>query len=347
MYDATNKSTGIAGRAAAATAVLFALLVIASMVSMSIGAERVPVGESVRIIANHVSSVFGAHATAVDPVRDTIIWNIRVPRVMLAAIVGILLAAAGAALQGLLLNPLADPYTVGTSSGAALGAAIAFVLGIGAWFHGFGVPIVSFIFAGSAMVVVYSVARFSGRVSINSFLLAGIVVGSFLWASLTFVLTLAHQDLAKIVYWGLGSFDAPDPWAYVLMTIPFAIVGLGVLYAMARDLNVFALGEETARHLGIETESLKLIIIAATSLITATAVAVSGIIGFVGLVVPHISRRIFGPDHRVLLPAAALSGGILMVLADTVARALGELPVGVVTAMVGAPFFLYLLRRQA
>jgi iron complex transport system permease protein len=259
--------------------------------------------------------------------------------------VGVLLAAAGAALQGILLNPLADPYTVGVSSGAALGASIAFVLGFAGWLHGFGIPAMAFAFACAAMLIVYWLARTAGRVSIHSFLLAGVVVGSFLWAALTFVLTIAGQDLAMVIHWLLGSF-ADAPWSYVVMVLPFAVIGLGMLFAMARDLNIYSLGEETARHLGIETEPLKLVVIATASLITAAAVSVSGIIGFVGLIIPHLARRVFGADHRVLLPTAALSGAILMVLADTAARSLGELPVGVITAMIGAPFFLYLLRRQ-
>lgn len=340
-----NGQVGLARRVAAGSAALFLLLLVAVTISIGLGAERVPMSATARIVAAHLS---GRAVPADIPAKyDTIIWYIRLPRVLLAVMVGILLAAAGAALQGLLLNPLADPYTVGVSAGAALGAAMAFVVGLAGWFHGFGVPVVSFLFACAAMFVVYSLARSAGRVSIHSFLLAGIVVGSFLWAVLTFVMTVAGRDLATIIHWLLGSFDAPDPWAYVLMTLPFAVLGLAILYGLARDLNVFSLGEETARHLGIETEGLKLAVIGTTSLITAAAVSVSGIIGFVGLIVPHIARRVFGADHRVLLPTAALLGAILMVLADAAARALGELPVGVVTAMIGAPFFLYLLRRAA
>jgi iron complex transport system permease protein len=285
--------------------------------------------------------------------QRTIVWQIRVPRAVLALLVGALLAMAGAALQGLLLNPLADPYTVGVSSGAALGAGVATILGLAGVFGGYGVPLVAFVFALGAMFVVYSLARSAGRVSIHSFLLAGIVVGSFLWAMLSFVLALAAGDPAeaqgKIIAWLLGSFEAADPWGYVRIASPFVAFGLVSLYAFARDLNVFSMGEETARHLGIETENLKLIVIVITSLITAAAVAVSGIIGFVGLVVPHICRRLFGPDHRILIPTSALAGATLTVLADLASRAVlppSGLPVGVVTAMLGAPFFLYLLKAR-
>ena len=225
---------------------------------------------------------------------------------------------------------------------------MAILLGLQGVLLGFGVPVVAFAAAILTMFIVYALARSRGRVSPHSFLLAGIVVGSFFWAMITFVMTIARQDLATIIMWLLGSFAAPAPWAYVLMSLPFAVVGLAALYAFARDLNVYSLGEETAAHLGIDTEALKTLLIAVASLITAAAVSVSGIIGFVGLMVPHMARRIFGPDHRVLIPMAALMGAILLVLADTLARSLispGELPVGVITAMLGAPFFCYLLRR--
>jgi len=280
-----------------------------------------------------------------------IVWEIRTPRAVLALIVGALLAMAGAALQGLLLNPLADPYTVGVSSGAALGAGVATMLGLGSAFGGFAVPATAFAFAMAAMFAVYAIARSAGRVSIHSFLLAGIVVGSFLWAILSFVLAIAASDPAdaqgKIISWLLGSFNAVDPWGYVGLAAPFALLGLILLFAFARDLNVFAMGEETAAHLGLETENLKIIIIGIASLCTSAAVAVSGIIGFVGLVVPHVCRRLFGPDHRALIPTSALAGATLTVLADLASRAIlppSGLPVGIVTALLGAPFFLYLLK---
>jgi len=346
MWDKANLKTGVVRRVSGGVILLLVLLMLVMAFSILVGTERIPPGTAARIIGAHVTGRAVPSDSQFSDTYDTIIWDIRVPRVLLAAIVGMLLASAGAALQGLLLNPLADPYTVGVSSGAALGAAIAVVLGLSGWLYGFGVPAVAFVFACGAMLAVYSLSRFGGRVSIHSFLLAGIVVGAFLWALLTFVMTLARQDLATIIRWLLGSFDAPYPWAYVVMTLPFAAFGLAVIYALARDLNVFSLGEETARHLGIETEGLKAVVIVATSLITAAAVSASGIIGFVGLIVPHMARRIFGADHRVLLPTAAIAGAILTVLADTAARSLGELPVGVITAMLGAPFFLYLLRRS-
>lgn len=331
---------------------LLVLLGIAFALDVSYGESRVPVGTVARVIGSHLPAM-GGIIDGIDETDRTIVWNIRIPRALLALLVGALLAMAGAALQGLLLNPLADPYTVGVSSGAALGAGVATILGLGTIIGGYGVPIVAFVFAMGAMFVVYALARSAGRVSIHSFLLAGIVVGSFLWAMLSFIIAIAPHSSdgvqSSIVFWLLGSFDAADSWGYVRIAAPFAAFGLIALFAFARDLNVFSMGEETAHHLGIETEHLKIAIIAVASLITSAAVAVSGIIGFVGLVVPHMCRKIFGPDHRVLIPTAAIGGAVLTVFADLVSRAVmppSGLPVGVITALLGAPFFLYLLKSR-
>jgi len=347
-WDATEvERPRVVRKLVAAVVLLSVVLLAVGLLSLCVGQGEVPPRVTLQSAGLRLGLV-SPDALAVDADTELILWGIRLPRIILAALVGMLLATAGVALQGLLLNPLADPYTVGVSSGAALGASVAVVLGLTQWFGGFGVPVVAFVTAIGAMFVVYSLARFRGRLAMRSFLLAGVVVGSFLWALLTFAMTIAGQDLSVIIYWLLGSFSAPDPWGYVKIALPFAVVTLAGLFAFARDLNVFAMGEETAHHLGVQTEGLKNAIIAITSLATAAAVSVSGIIGFVGLIVPHIARRLFGPDHRVLLPASALLGAALMIAADTVARnvsAGAELPVGVVTALLGAPFFCYLLKR--
>ncbi len=340
------------------------ILAFAFALDVSYGTTSIPVGCVARVVLSHVPFVGPDFAAGVPILDRNVVWLIRAPRGTLALLVGAMLAMAGVVLQGLLLNPLADPYTVGVSSGAALGAGIAILLGLAGLFGGFGVPAVAFVFAMGAMLAVYLLARSAGRMSIHSFLLAGIVVGSFLWALLSFVLARAAGDPAnvqsKIIFWLLGSFEGPaasgggsaaalDPWSFPRLAAPFAAFGIVSLFAFARDLNVFSMGEETARHLGIETENLKLIIIAIASLVTAAAVAVSGIIGFVGLVVPHMCRKVFGPDHRVLIPTAALAGATLAVFADLASRAIlppSGLPVGIVTALLGAPFFLYLLKTS-
>ena len=353
---ATQSHVHVAKRLLAGCVLLLITLTAAVGFDVSYGETSIPVGAVARVAFSHLPFVGGELGAGATSDQETIIWQIRVPRALLALLVGALLAMAGAALQGLLLNPLADPYTVGVSSGAALGAGVAILVGLGDRLAGYGVPAVAFVFAIGAMTAVYLLARSAGRVSIHSFLLAGIVVGSFLWALLSFVLALAAGDSAeaqqKIVGWLLGSFEGmgqADAWALVRLVAPFALLGLAALLAFARELNVFSMGEETARHLGVETEHLKIAIIATASLVTAAAVSASGIIGFVGLVVPHICRKLFGPDHRVLIPTAALAGAALTVLADLASRAIlppTGLPVGIVTAMLGAPFFLYLLRAS-
>ncbi len=353
MLAMKRQSTHIIRRLIGGCIVLFIILTLVIALDVSYGESSIPLSRTCAVICSHIPILKGLAPGPVSAMDATIIWQIRVPRAVLALLVGAMLAMAGAALQGLLLNPLADPYTVGVSSGAALGAGVATLAGLGTIAGGYGVSFVAFAFAMGAMMMVYMVARSAGRVSVHSFLLAGIVVGSFLWALLSFVLALAAGDPAEaqgaIIQWLLGSFNAVDPWGFVFLAAPFAIFGLIAFIAFARDLNLFALGEESARHLGIETENLKIIILAVASLVTAAAVSVSGIIGFVGLVVPHICRKIFGSDHRVLIPTAALAGASLTVLADLVSRVVlspSGLPVGIVTAMLGAPFFLYLLRTS-
>ncbi len=364
MSQSTKTAAGevrsrIFSRLLISCALLLIILACALALDVSYGDVKIPFGTVARVVWSHVP-VLGGDLSKADAYYDVFIWQIRAPQAVLALIVGALLAMAGAALQGLLLNPLADPYTVGVSSGAALGAGIAMVIvakiGIGGLAAGYFTSGLAFVFAIAAMFIVYSLARSAGRVSMHSFLLAGIVVGSFLWALLSFVLALSAGDSAqahsKIIFWLMGSFStelAGDPWMASKVAGGFAVFGLVALFAFARDLNVFAMGEETARHLGIETENLKVIIIVVASLITAAAVSVSGIIGFVGLVVPHICRKLFGPDHRLLIPTSALAGATLTVLADLASRAVlppSGMPVGVVTAMLGAPFFLYLLKAK-
>ena len=341
MYKMHQRS--IILRLAIILPLLSILLLLTSLFSLGVGQGDVGSADAFRAISSRVVTSIPAP----EPQIQQIVLQVRLPRVILGLLVGMLLAVAGVALQGLLLNPLADPYTVGVSSGAALGASIAVVTGMTGWAGGMGVPVAAFVTAMAAMFIVYGLARGRGKISIHSFLLAGVVVGSFLWSLLTFILTLAGQDLATIIYWLLGSLSSPDPWGYVRMILPFVVIGLGLLVAFARDLNVYSLGDEGAQHLGVDTEALKTIMIAITSLITAAAVSVSGIIGFVGLIIPHITRRLFGSDHRILIPAAALLGATLLVLADTAARTIissGELPVGVITALIGAPFFCCLLK---
>ncbi|MFP4497397.1 MAG: FecCD family ABC transporter permease [Vulcanimicrobiota bacterium] len=278
----------------------------------------------------------------------TIVWDLRLPRVLLAAMVGAALALSGAAFQGLLRNPLADPYIVGTSAGAAVGGVIAIVFNFRGHFLGLS-AISLFAFAGSvvAMYGIYRLSIIHGRVPVETFLLAGVVVGSFLWAMVSFLLTIAGKSLQEIVFWLMGSTQNTG-WAGLLMLVIYLAIGIFGLMYFAHPLNVLTLGDKTAKHLGVDVEYTKIAIIIFASLVTAAAVSLSGLIGFVGLMIPHIARIILGADHRILFPASILIGAIFMVWVDTFARsafAPREIPVGILTAILGAPFFLYLLRK--
>lgn len=284
----------------------------------------------------------------VDPATEAILWQIRLPRVILSALVGMALAGAGVVFQGLLRNPLADPYILGVSSGAALGAAIAIFTGAGvAWLGGWTVPVWAFLFATAALILVIGLA---GRgMSRSTLILSGVVIQAFFGAMLTFIIGISSaEELQRIQFWIMGSVAARE-WHHIYVVLPFLISGLLLIWLMARPLNLFSLGERSAAHLGVPVRRTRLVLLLSATLMTAAAVSVSGTIGFVGLIIPHIMRRIVGPDHRVLIPAAVLAGGLFLVGADTVARTVmepRELPIGVVTALVGAPFFAWQLKRR-
>jgi len=243
---------------------------------------------------------------------------------------------------------MADPYIIGISAGAGLGATLAIVLHLRLWLYSLNLlPLMAFATAIFTTFLVYNLARKGNVVPMQTLLLAGIAVGSFLAAINSLLMLLGTEELHQAVLWLLGGLSGSS-WLYVKIIIPYVMIGSFIIFLFARDLNVLLLGEEPAGYLGIEVEKLKKIMITVATLMTAAAVSVSGLIGFVGLIVPHIMRLIVGPDHRKLLPVAALSGAIIMLWADTLARSVlpaGELPVGLVTAILGAPFFLYLLRK--
>lgn len=283
-----------------------------------------------------------------DDLTREIVLGLRLPRVLLAALVGASLSVAGAALQGVIGNPLADPYTIGVSSGAAVGAGLAILLGGAALWGGLGLPLAAFVCALLALLLVFALARVGGRLHTASFLLAGIVAGSFLWAVMTLLLSVAGAEQRAILSWLMGRFTEAR-WSDVAIATPSALLGVVAFCLAGRGLDAFAFGEDVARSVGVEVERFKAGTLGLCALVTAVAVAVSGIIGFVGLVVPHLSRALVGPPHRGLIPTAALLGASLTVLADVLARTVRpgeELPVGVITALIGAPFFLVLLRRQ-
>ena len=290
----------------------------------------------------------GPHGTGAN---GGIVWDLRLPRILMAALVGASLAAAGVAFQALLRNELADPYLVGVSAGASVGSEAVLLAHGEAALGGAALPAAAFGAAAAAMTVVYTLARRQGRVLVTSLLLVGVVVSAFLGGVSMLLLQFSHPNDAQYLQFRLNGSLQDTTFAQCGVTLGFLVVGLLTLSLEVRAMNLFALGEESAQQLGVETERFKAILIITGSLLTAATVAFAGIIGFVGLMSPHIARRLAGtPDHRIVLPLATLGGAVLMIWADTAARSLlpdgRELPVGVVTAFFGAFFFIYLLRRQ-
>ena len=373
----------VARRAVGWSAALAALLVTVVVVSAGIGPVRIPPAEVLKVVLNALvvpagietgsrdagtltlptlSVVYSSpFAFPVDDVHRRIVMSVRLPRILLAAIVGFALAAAGTVMQGFFRNPMADPSIIGVSSGAAVGAVGFIVLPvslsatvalplIGAVdigvSHGAGVSLFAFIGALAAAFGVYAIATRHGRTPVATLLLAGVAVQTFLGAVISYLQLQAGESLRRIVAWLMGHLSAAS-WSDVAVTAVLVPPLFIVLLVYARDLNVLLLGEEEAQGLGIEVERTKRILLAASALITAAGVAFAGVIGFVGLIIPHMLRLVVGPDHRILLPTAALAGGSFLVAADTLARSGGaEVPVGIVTAAVGAPFFIYLLMSR-
>lgn len=285
--------------------------------------------------------VSGIDLLGFDPETiQKILFDVRLPRVLGASLVGIGLAAAGCAMQGLFRNPMADPYILGTSSGGALGAACAIV-----FLGGLFLPVFAFIGSLVSTLLVYLVAKRNGRMAVETVLLSGIAISLFLSAMLSFIMYLSGNGLHKIMFWTMGGLWNMA-WSDVAIGL-LILAGCAVLFFFSRDLNILTLGEEDAIHLGVNTERLKKLLLLISAFITAIAVSISGCIGFIGLIIPHIMRIFTGPDHRILLPASMIAGAILLLWADTLARTLPtEIPVGIITAFLGAPFFIYLLRRR-
>lgn len=274
---------------------------------------------------------------------QTIVTSIRLPRILLGAVVGFALAAAGTVMQGFFRNPMADPSIIGISSGAALGAVAYLVLPLTV---PYGLPVAAFVGGMAAGAGVYLIATENGETPVATLLLAGVAVQTFLGAMISFLLLNAGESLEEVVFWLMGHLHH-STWERLMLAVPPVVVLFGVLLAYSRDLNLLLLGEEDAHALGLPVERTKQLLLGGSSIVTAAAVAVSGVIGFVGLIVPHIMRLLVGPDHRILLPTSALGGAIFLVATDTIARSgSAEVPVGIVTAAIGAPFFLFLLRRR-
>jgi iron complex transport system permease protein len=285
----------------------------------------------------------------VAPVSDTIVWEIRLPRVLLAGLVGGTLAYSGAAYQGVFRNPLADPYLLGVAAGAGLAATIVIVGPVPATYGNFSlITLAAFGGALVAVVLTYGLARMGGTTPTTTLILSGVAVSALAVSATSYLMLANQRDTISVLSWLLGGFNNSG-WNKMSFIVPYALPAAVVIFLHGRLLNVMQLDEHQAQQLGVNVERTKLIVLLASSLATAAAVSVAGIIGFVGLIVPHAVRLLLGPDYRRLLPLVALLGASFLILADLAARTAispGELPVGVITAFLGAPFFLYLLRRQ-
>lgn len=329
----------------ALTPVLLAVALAASMVAgLALGPVRIPPGQVVDIVLGGPGAR-GAFAS--------IVWDVRMPRVLLGAVVGAGLAVAGAVLQALVRNPLADPFLLGASSGASAGAVLVIVSGAGAATAagGLGLPAAAFAGSMAALVAVYALARRGGTMTTGRLILAGVAVQYVLSAltSLVLVLSAKPDQLRTAVFWTLGGLGGAR-WDELALPAAALLAGTGLLTALARPLDLLLAGEEGAQTLGLDTGRFRAAVFVLASLVTGVLVAYSGAIGFVGLMVPHAARMAVGAGHRALLPVAALAGAVFLVLADLVARTAAapeEVPVGVVTALVGGPFFLWMLRRTS
>lgn len=292
----------------------------------------------------------GSHIPVVWPESaEQIILKIRLPRIFLGLLVGASLSLAGAGFQGVLRNPLADPYTLGVASGASVGAAFLILFGLETILFGsFTIPLVAFVLGMISLWMVFRLAAIQGKVQVETLILSGVVVQAFLSAIVSFMVSMSKKVVNDIVFWIMGSLSLRG-WSYVGIMTPYVLVGFIVLLFYARSLNLFALGEKQAAHMGVAVERTKLGVLMISTLLTAAAVSVSGVIGFVGLIVPHLVRLLVGPDYRLLMPISLVVGGIYVIIADTLARTLlspTEIPLGVVTAFLGAPFFAYLLKKR-
>jgi len=312
----------------------------------AIAVGSIPVYDVLRILLGKIPGLENLFSFTYPLSWETIIFRIKLPRVLLGALVGASLAVSGTCLQGLFRNPMADPFVIGISSGAALGAVIALALEkvytINATYVG---PFFAFAGALGAVLLVYGISRVGRYVPVETLVLAGVAVAAFLSAVTSVVVYEYSGDVIKVFFWMTGSVGAAK-WIDVMIVLPVFLIGTILLFFFSRDLNGVVLGEETAQSLGIDVETTKKIILAISSLITASAVVTSGTIGFVGLITPHIMRLFVGPDHRILIPSSAIAGGIFLIWCDAISRTIINVPVAMVTALFGGPFFIYLLIRR-
>lgn len=326
------------------------LLLLSIVVSLSLGSANIPIAQVWGVLLKQLPFI-GQYIPVTWPESsEQIIIKVRLPRIVLGVLIGAALSVSGAGFQGVLRNPLADPYTLGVASGASVGAAFLILFGLHyALFGIWTIPIVAFATGLVTLWVVFRLASVQGRFRTETVILSGVVVSSFLSALVSFMVALSSNSVVnEILFWLMGSLSLRG-WSYSLAVLPYLAFGAAVLIVFSRPLNLFALGERHAAHLGIRVDRTKWIVLLVSTILTATAVSVCGVIGFVGLITPHLVRLMVGPDYRLVIPLSLLFGGIYVLWADTLARMLlspTEIPLGVVTAFLGAPFFAYLLSRQ-
>ncbi|MFC9750681.1 FecCD family ABC transporter permease [Streptomyces niveus] len=325
------------------TAALLGVLLLLALLSAGLGAYDIPLGD----VLSSVRHRMGIGGAALDRVPESVLWNVRLPRVVLALLVGASLGCAGALMQGVFGNPLAEPGVIGISAGAAVGAVASIALGL-SFLGNWTVTVCAFVSGLLTVLLVYAMSRSGGRTEVVTLILTGIAVNAFAGALIGLSIFFAdNAQISQITFWQLGSL-AQATWPKVLAVLPCALLGLAVAPFYARKLDLLALGERPARHLGVDVERLRVILVLVVALLTAAAVAVAGIITFVGLLVPHLLRMANGPGHRFLVPGSALGGALVLVAGDLAARTVAapaELPLGVLTALFGSPFFFWLLRR--
>ncbi|MBC8080344.1 MAG: iron ABC transporter permease [Gorillibacterium sp.] len=324
------------------------LLLISAIISLSMGSAHIPLLEVWRILLHRLPLLGQWITPNWDAGSETIIIQVRLPRVALAMLVGASLSIAGAGYQGVLRNPLADPYTLGVASGASAGAALVMMLGLRATWGLWALPAAAFPAGLFTLILVYALAGKAGRKKVETLILAGVIIQAFFGAFVSLTVALSHGMVNEILFWLMGSV-AMRGWEYSRVLFPALLITSVVLSCFSRTLNLFALGEKQAAYMGVHVGRTKLIVLGMATFLTAGAVSVAGTIGFVGLVVPHLVRLLAGPDYRLLIPVSALAGASYVLWSDTLARTIlsnQEIPLGVVTALIGTPFFAYLLYER-
>lgn len=324
---------------------IFIVCIITVFTCTTIGVADISIKQTINILFQKLignKSIEGIKASTI-----AIIWILRFPRVILAFLVGGALAICGVAYQGIFKNPMADPFIIGVSSGAALGATIGIVLNFSFNFFGINmVTILSFLGALLTIFLVYNISKVGNKVPTTTLLLSGVAISQLL-LSLVSLFMVFSSSLQKIVYWTMGSLNGKS-WNHIILVLPYVLIGFIILYTVNREMDIMLLGEDTAAQLGVNTEKLKLKILIITALLIASTVSVTGIIGFVGLIIPHIVRLLVGPKHKRLIPYSFVIGGIFLIVCDTIARSMisQEVPIGIITSIFGGPFFIYLLKRR-